>query len=174
MNTPVTPVLIIIDVSLLRSAERTVNVLAVSGLNRAHQGSRLSCVATNNNISASPTTSLLLDIQVLPALVKISSTAGELVEGGGLSLECVVSGGNPRPSVVWLLNQQPYTTLEYVSLAQLIASQLRTPTFSRGRARATLWSAPSSSPQPGNFTGQISPAGLRWQTSPATWRTQPG
>ena len=90
-------------------------MLTVSAVSRSHQDSQLSCVASNNNISAPPTTTLVLDVQVLPALVKISSTQGDLVEGGGVSLECVVSGGNPRPTVFWLLNQEKYTTLEYVS-----------------------------------------------------------
>ena len=104
---------------LARSGERTVNVLTVSGVSRAHQGSQLSCVAANNNISAPPATNLVMDVKVLPVLVKISSTEGDLVEGGGLSLQCVVTGGNPRPSVFWLLNQERYTTLEYVSQADI-------------------------------------------------------
>ena len=74
-------------------------MLSVSGVSRSHQGSQLSCLASNNNISAPSATSLVLDVQVLPVLVKISATEVDLVEGGGVSLECVVSGGNPRPSV---------------------------------------------------------------------------
>ena len=40
----------------------------------------------------------------LPSSVKISSPAVELVEGVGVTLECVVEGGHPQPKVVWLVN----------------------------------------------------------------------
>ena len=100
---------------LSRSGGRTVNVLTVSRVSRTSQGSRLSCLASNNNISAPAATSLVLDVLVLPVMVAISSSSVELVEGRGVSLECVVSGGNPRPSVSWLLDHQRYTTLQYVS-----------------------------------------------------------
>ena len=131
-------------------------MLSVSGVSRSHQGSQLSCLASNNNISAPSATSLVLDVQVLPVLVKISATEVDLVEGGGVSLECVVSGGNPRPSVSWLVNQERYSTLEYVSIVPDIeTSQSACRTLSRPRERATPWSAPSSSRRPGSFTGRI-------------------
>ena len=53
--------------------------------------------------------------EVLPKFVKISALEEEMVEGGGVTFECVVGGGHPRPEVVWLLNNNRYTTVEYVS-----------------------------------------------------------
>ena len=47
--------------------------------------------------------------------MKISALEEEMVEGGGVTFECVVGGGHPRPEVVWLLNNNRYTTVEYVS-----------------------------------------------------------
>ena len=114
-------------------------MLSVSGVSRSHQGSQLSCLASNNNISAPSAISLVLDVQVLPVLVKISATEVDLVEGGGVSLECVVSGGNPRPSVSWLLNHQRYSTLEYVSQSGIETPHPACRTLSRPRGRATPW-----------------------------------
>ena len=47
--------------------------------------------------------------------MKISSPSEGLVEGGGVTFQCVVAGGHPRPSLVWLLNDKRYNTVEYVS-----------------------------------------------------------
>ena len=57
---------------------------------------------------------------VLPKSVAISGSGpgGDLVEGQGATFECVVTGGNPRPHVFWLLNDKRYTTVEYVSMAK--------------------------------------------------------
>ena len=53
---------------------------------------------------------------VLPKSVAISGSGpgGDMVEGQGATFECVVTGGNPRPLVFWLLNDKKYTTVEYV------------------------------------------------------------
>ena len=60
-------------------------------------------------------TKLSFCVKVLPDFVKISSPSSELVEGGGVTFQCVVAGGHPRPSLVWLLNDKRYNTVEYVS-----------------------------------------------------------
>ena len=41
----------------------------------------------------------------LPSSVRITSPEVELVEGAGVTLECVVAGGHPQPKVVWLVNR---------------------------------------------------------------------
>ena len=55
---------------------------------------------------------------VLPSAVTISSpaAAADMIESRGGTFECVVTGGNPRPAVTWLLNNKRHTAVEYVSL----------------------------------------------------------
>ena len=54
---------------------------------------------------------------MLPSVVTISSpaAAADMIEGRGGTFECVVTGGNPRPVVTWLINNNKHTAVEYVS-----------------------------------------------------------
>jgi len=106
---------ILLDTSYERFGENIVNELTLSQVRRTEQNTRLVCSATNTNLTQSVNSVLQLNIRVLPKSVAISGSGpgGDMVEGQGATFECVVTGGNPRPLVFWLLNDKKYTTVEY-------------------------------------------------------------
>ena len=95
---------------------------------RTDEGGRLSCHASNTNLTVAQSSSLTVTLQLPPRSVQLAGQEVRLLVGRAKTVECVVEGGRPRPTITWLLASKPWPGLPQV-MNSLESSYIIHPTY---------------------------------------------
>ncbi|CAH4035798.1 unnamed protein product [Pieris brassicae] len=85
----------------------TSNALTFPRLGREHLNARLSCQASNTNLSSPPSKLLILNINLRPLSVQIVRKQEQLSADRSYDVECIVTGSRPAPQITWWIGSKP-------------------------------------------------------------------
>ncbi|CAH4036393.1 unnamed protein product [Pieris brassicae] len=85
----------------------TSNALTFPRLGREHLNARLSCQASNTNLSPPPSKLLILNINLRPLSVQIVKKQEQLSANRSYEVECIVTGSRPAPKITWWIGSRP-------------------------------------------------------------------
>ncbi|XP_023033100.1 uncharacterized protein LOC6638446 isoform X2 [Drosophila willistoni] len=83
------------------SERRVGNILSLTKLKRKNLHMQLTCRAENNNLTTPITSSVVLDMNLRPLIVKLSGENRPLSAENAYQLSCVVIGSRPAPTITW-------------------------------------------------------------------------
>ncbi|CAH4036390.1 unnamed protein product [Pieris brassicae] len=85
----------------------TSNALTFPRLGRQHLNARLSCQASNTNLSPPPSKVIILNINLRPLSVQIVKKQEQLSANRSYEVECIVTGSRPAPQITWWIGSRP-------------------------------------------------------------------
>nr|XP_045598924.1 synaptogenesis protein syg-2-like [Procambarus clarkii] len=86
-----------------RTGGLTVNQLSLPHLSRAFHSARLTCVATNNNVTSPVHATLTITMNLRPLLTRLEDPPKSLRVGKEYHISCLVAGSRPHPNITWTL-----------------------------------------------------------------------
>ncbi|XP_050707227.1 nephrin-like [Eriocheir sinensis] len=86
-----------------RSPALTINRLSILRLTRDYHNARLTCLASNNNLTSPTSASVTVKMNLRPLVTKIEAPPKWLRVGREFEILCVVAGSRPHPNVTWTL-----------------------------------------------------------------------
>ncbi|XP_053204229.1 hemicentin-1-like isoform X2 [Panonychus citri] len=87
------------------------NEIIITNLSRNHFLLELTCKASNTNLTVPIESSIILDINLKPLDVKISSTVNTLSVGKRTELQCLSSGSRPPAKIAWWKGNEKMTNV---------------------------------------------------------------
>uniref|UniRef100_A0A6A7G5C3 Hemicentin-2-like n=3 Tax=Hirondellea gigas TaxID=1518452 RepID=A0A6A7G5C3_9CRUS len=81
----------------------TFNQLVISYLTRDLHDEKMSCVASNNNVTAPTSAHLTITMNLRPLTTRLVSPPKELRVGQTYDIKCITSGSRPQPNITWTL-----------------------------------------------------------------------
>ncbi|XP_045528206.1 hemicentin-1-like [Pieris brassicae] len=85
----------------------TSNALTFPRLGREHLNARLSCQASNTNLSPPPSKLFILNINLRPLSVQIVKKQEQLSANRRYEIECIVTGSRPAAEITWWIGSKP-------------------------------------------------------------------
>ncbi|XP_045528215.1 synaptogenesis protein syg-2-like [Pieris brassicae] len=85
----------------------TSNALTFPRLGREHLNARLSCQASNTNLSPPPSKVIIININLRPLSVQIVKKEEQLSAYRSYDVECIVTGSRPAPQITWSIGSKP-------------------------------------------------------------------
>ncbi|XP_045528218.1 nephrin-like [Pieris brassicae] len=85
----------------------TSNALTFPRLGREHLNARLSCQASNTNLSPPPSKLIILNINLRPLSVQIVKKQEKLSANRSYEVVCIVTGSRPAPNITWWIGSRP-------------------------------------------------------------------
>ncbi|KAF2368753.1 Immunoglobulin-like domain [Trinorchestia longiramus] len=118
------------DISEITDGQLTVNKITLPNLSRQHLDRKLTCQASNSNLTKPILTSIVLNMSFPPASVDIQGGEGPLSEGERYTLVCQSTGSRPPASLLWFqdgvkLNQSNEVVLRGQTQSTLLLSASR-------------------------------------------------
>ncbi|KAK8382161.1 hypothetical protein O3P69_015253 [Scylla paramamosain] len=86
-----------------RSPALTINRLSILQLTRDYHNAKLTCVASNNNVTAPARASVTVKMNLRPLVTRIEAPPKWLRVGREFEIACVVAGSRPHPNVTWTI-----------------------------------------------------------------------
>ncbi|XP_071547071.1 nephrin-like [Panulirus ornatus] len=86
-----------------RSASLTVNQLSILRLTRSFHNARLTCVASNNNVTVPIRASLTVTMNLRPLVTRLEASPKGLRVGKEYEITCVSAGSRPHPNITWTI-----------------------------------------------------------------------
>ncbi|XP_042872413.1 nephrin-like [Penaeus japonicus] len=113
-----------------RSPTLTVNQLNIARLTRVFHNVRLTCVASNNNVTAPVEASITVTMNLRPLVTRLEAPPKGLRVGREYEISCISAGSRPHPNITWTLGN-------VASLTPITANTEHGVNMSTSRVRVT-------------------------------------